>query len=287
MNILFFVMSFLLIFSFCSLSLLKDQGAFTEEKHQFCQHLKGRQKLFNQWSRYQYSLKKKKTPAVLSKETGSSSRILRKTHSKLSKWNLAPLFLEGSEQKAIIKKTALLLQELYGHTEFWQEGLAEALIEAFMAKKGDCNVLSDICDLFPENPDLQKSFYKMLKGSSLYDLEKKKGYPPLTQFFLLDVEAPEVLYFSYASSPALCAFLGKDLGKEVLAIEEEKSQSQEEGIVSFAKEDLLLLASNKGKNQEITPLLPLLSFAKKKVLLEKLIEKEGKGPSMEQPLPSR
>ena len=302
MNILFLVTSFLLIFSFISASLLKNSLFFSHEKSSYCSYLEGKQKLHDKWERYQYqSYKKNKPPekknaqqkTITPKETTYTSHRVRKNLPKLAKWNIAPMLLSEVPCDALETRGAILLEELYGHAPFWLKAkletpdLAETLIASFKSKKLGKEDLTNLSDLFPQEPLLQNVFYKMLKGTSLYDLEKKKGYPPLSEFFTLDVEEKKTLSFPYASFPAIKAFFGEDVAEEIVLLEKETSQTKGVTYYAASKDELIAITTQKGQGIYFTEIEESLSFAHKKALLEKLTQQEKKGPFLSIPLPQK
>ena len=161
MNILFLVTSFLLLFSFLSASLLKNSTAFFQEKNTFCNYLTSKQKLHDKWERYQYQSQKKKKPSlkkVLStpirkKTTPHHSHRQRKNLPKIAKWNLGPLLQKDIDTSRLEEKIASLLEELYGHTSFWKEGLASSLVDSLKKKRGE--ELTSLTDLLPQTKDLR------------------------------------------------------------------------------------------------------------------------------------
>jgi len=260
MNILFLVTSFLLIFSFISASLLKNSLFFSHEKSSYCSYLSSKQKLQSKWERYQYAAFKKartkeakepaKPPSIRTPNSFSSHRE-RKNLSRLAKWNLAPMLLADVPSDLLEEKAALLLEELYAHTAFWKKAqenvpdLSVALITCFKAKNLKKEDLKTLSDLFPNESLLREPFYKMLKGSSFYNIEKKEGYPPLEEFFKIDVEDAKTLTFPYASYPAIKVFFGEEIAEKIVLLEKDKSQKQA-GCCSLSQEELLNLATQKG-----------------------------------------
>ena len=303
MNILFLVTSFLLLFTFLSASLLKNSLFFSHEKSSHCSYIVGKQKLHDKWERYQYqTYKKSKTPekkeGPLKKPSSKtlppySSHRVRKNLPKLAKWNVAPLLLATVSMDELEARAALLLEELYGHTSFWLKekestpDLAEALIASFKAKNLTEDELNALSDLFPESPSLQKAFYKMLKGSSIYNIEKKEGYPPLSEFFTLDIEDPKTLAFPYSSYPAIKAFFGEDIAEQIVLLEKDTSQNKGVQYYAATQEELLTIAMQKGLSSCFTELEKNLSFSHKKALLEKLTQQEAKARALTIPLPQK
>ncbi len=286
MNALFLVSSFLLIFTFFSLSLFKDGKIFTAEQKSICSYIENTRTLENKWENYKYKSsqkKPKKPPSKTKKEkipqpqediSTFESHRLRQNLSAVAKWNLATLFTAEIQNSHLQKSVAIFLEDLYGHTFFWKEAqknkpnLAKDLVNSFLENKNQ--EITSLSDLFPEDSELQLVFYKMLKGSTLYDMRQKKGHPPLEDFFCFEMQNTKTLYFSYASYPALKAFFGTSLADQILSLERAKREKLGHGYPIVLKQELLELDGQLIPAQDI---FSVFDFSHNKTQFDKLTQK--------------
>jgi hypothetical protein len=292
MNILFLVMNFLIIFMFLSGSVLKNASFSSSLKKSSCSYLSSKLRLQSKWERYKYQTylkdqvvptqkteRKKITPKI--RHTFFSHRF-KENISSSAKWNLSPLFSADPHATRLLGAlTENLLVELYSHATFWQEaekdGIkpAEALLHSFLENRAKPETLAA---LFPPETKLQKIFYKMLKGSGSYDVYKKKGYPPLEDFFTFQVKENTVTNFPFASYPVLKAMFQDSVIETILSLEKNKWE-KDQYLHSLTKEELRSLCLGnflKIKGQRFQDVEPYLQFSHKKAKLEKLTCKDEK-----------
>jgi hypothetical protein len=246
MNILPFVFSFLLIFALFSHMLMRDDIALSSSKQKVCSYLEAKQALKCQWEAYVYSLcGKKETPTFPSKQNTPAQKSPLHSYSSprfearyTIKWNLLPLIDSSKKDPYLESACARLLEKMYSHTLFWEKAalvrkdLAKELIAAFTQK----DRVEELSDLFPQDEVLQKVFYKMLQGSGRYDIEKKRGHPPLKDFFCIDAKSKKSIYLPQASYYALEALLGEALSKQIVQLEEGKWRKTNKKLSISTKE---------------------------------------------------
>ena len=253
-----------------------------EEKKAICEYIKTKQALYTEWENTKYKKHQGKKPtrkANLLPKPGSteikfSSPRIKKQLARESKWNLAPLILLEEKQPLLEQATMRLLQELYGHTSFWREGLEKELISYWEQHKEELSSIQQFSDLFPEDLSLQLPFYKMLKGSGSYNLSSHTGYPPLKDIFCVDVEKPTTLYFAYASPFALTALLGKEVTLEILALEEKLSKEKKSKFAALSKADFFLLLANKSNSLSQSSLEGLFLFDHPTPFTEEILKQD-------------
>ncbi len=303
MNSLFLVSSFLMIFTFFSLTLFKDSRIFSKEKNSICSFIANKQHLQNKWEAYKYlnfkpknkasPTPKPETPPPKNKTTTAYISLrLKSILPSVSKWNLSPLISIKNPPPYLQKATILLLEELYGHTSFWKEALiqtpnlGERLLSSLLEKNAEKEKPESLSDLFPEDPSLQPLFYKMLKGSTVYNSNEKTGYPPLEDFFCLEPKNTKTLYFSYASYPALKAFFGNAIAEEIFSLEKEKKETRRTTLPSLTKQELAELNAIKGLPISLQDLSLYFDFSRNKKQLDKLSQTGKEQVSLKIPLPS-
>lgn len=285
MNILFFVSSFLVILSFLCASTFHTVASFESEKTSFLGNMVGLRETRNKWqAKIFVDATRAPTPQAAAKDkipkilTDYKSHRKKRIPSQYSKLNIADLLSNESSSKLLQKTVSVLLKNLYGNTRFIKESGVEHFEEALvkeMIKVGKKNkVLSDLQELTPESEPLKTLYYKILKGSGDYDLEKRQGYPPLSDFLFIDGKERKPIYFHFASYPLLEALLGEDLAGEILEKEETKSKA-DGGRRTLTEEAFkALLVSSRGFKTNALEIEDLLTFAKKKIPLESLSHKD-------------
>lgn len=292
MNILFLVFSFLLLFSFFNAALLKNSHFFSQEQNSFCVYLDSKQKLQNKWENYKYFSSFKKKESVSKNKTSKAppqkgifiSHRMKTNTPLIGKWNLYPLFTADRQGTAFLREcTENLLKELYSHAPFWKAAqektpeLAHCLVSSFLQKQSLLEN-SSLSGLFPQDSDLQDVFYKMLKGSGLYDLAKKQGYPPLEDFMYLQKEESKVASLPHASLPILKSLFQESVVDEILQIEKGK-WDLDNYHHSITKEELLELCTEKSLTvlgKKFQDLEPLLSFSRQTAKLDTLVYQNKK-----------
>lgn len=288
MNILPLVFSFLLIFSLFSHVLMRNALSFSSSKKNFCEHLIAKQHLRSKWECRKYALYGKKenkpSPKPTSRPKSPKTSLAKpKTSHRLDpqyneKWNLSHLIQSPKPIPYLDSCCEKFLEILYGHTPFWQAAikqqpdLAKRLIDAFKQKKAVKP--EELSTLFPEDPSLQKVFYKMLKGSSLYDLKKKEGYPPLEDFFCLHPKDKKTLRLPQASYYAIEALLGKEIAQHILELEGKKQQTTGRAL-SITKQEISSLLETVNSPIGMKDLSSLIYFSRGEALSKKLSHKES------------
>ncbi|HEY2811591.1 MAG TPA: hypothetical protein VGJ00_09420 [Rhabdochlamydiaceae bacterium] len=272
MNILPTVLAFLLLFSFLTWGFIHQEIHSALSERSIHSLYKTTRVVMNRAASKQYEKAKKIPKPATGSTTPSLDKAPKNFRSKREhfpskesgKCNLLPLFeLQTNPQDhPLYEIAAQLLRTLYGNSLFKHvksEGieylLLDGMIKTHRVKKGT----QELCDLYPEALDLKPIFYKMLKGTNQYHLEKNLGILPLEDFFAID-KAPAI-HFAFASVPLLDAMVGKKHALKILA--EEKKKFQETGKNQSLTQDELIsiLADNPKTASLILELGSHLSFS--------------------------
>lgn len=224
MNFLPFVLTFLVILVIGSTALFSSVRSTSIEKKILLAHSKAKLALISDQAKASFktqSQKKEgndpsapKTPQQPKQKikTYNDKRQSRAQYDS-SKLNLWPLFENSNPAlvKFVFESSKRLINLVYKEADFYHPGLADEIMGAIAAHKGET-----FQDLFPKDDRLDLIYYKMLKGTNT-------SYPALTEYFKIekieDKKAPA--HFTYASAPVLQATLGEDVAKRVF--EKEKA----------------------------------------------------------------
>jgi hypothetical protein len=269
MAILIFIFSFLLILGLQSTQVLQQKAGRDLEVLSYLSFIKTERQLRNQWIQKQYrkvvSQKKK-----IAMPSSSSPKIrqreeLSKRHTKIpyqyGKLFLKPVFKDLNASNSLSEIVERLVLELYGHTSFFKEASQNVSQELmrFWLQKNQKNPIESFKDLFPENEPLKSIFYKMLRGTSDYNVEKKEGYPPFRDFFSFQGDDETLIYFNHAHFSVLKAFFGReDLLLAILAKEAELVKQKTPFLSSHLNE--LLIKQCDFSQKRISEMSPYLYF---------------------------
>jgi hypothetical protein len=294
MNILLLVSSFLLIFAMISASVLKNALFLEREKKSSYGYMHATAMLQNKYEMYKYKAyhdtAKKKEQA-----SDKASNEIRKpqatflSHRKekkpplAGKLNLAPLLENPKECRSslLYEATARLLYNLYHHTCFWaqsnQKGLEYALLDAILQTSVHVEDLHSLSQLFPEETKMQPIFYKMLKGTGDYNLKLAHGYPPLSDFLVIDFQEKKAVHFCYASCPVLQAIFPGEIVSQILSIEKKKWEKdyKRHTVTKEELQAILMANSSELKGKSFQDFDAFLNFSKKKIKLETLSYKDA------------
>jgi hypothetical protein len=220
MSFLPFVLSFLLLMVIGSSFLFTSFRSTSLEKTVILAHHRAKLGLISKQAEAEYKKSQGKKdpkgqgPAKENNKTAVyKDRRNRRDSVPSSKLNLWPLFTsQGSVEYQILYKSAIrLLRILYQDADFYKNAkdpeLAKKIVDEMIEKKGE-----DLSQLFSDNPELSKIYYKMVKGSNT-------GYPALGEYFKIEKTQKTPIQWSYAKTPILRAVLGDDATNRILAAE--------------------------------------------------------------------
>ncbi len=259
MNILILTFSFLAILALSTASFWHIATSVRQETAAFCGFLSANREAENALQRKLY----KKLPSPASAEAPPSQTMRTgKTSSKYSshrvqahphqyaRLELSALWKEDSHL-FVEKAFKRLLHELYGHTNWFAEAEAKGEVDYLvdmMARFGkEEKEPFALHELFASLPQQQAElFYKMLKGTHTYSLEKNKtGYPPLLEFVSFSFgSVKQTCRFSFASLPLLRALFDEETVRDILALEKKKWEKDHRRH-TCTKDELLVLLQHR------------------------------------------
>lgn len=196
MNVLALVFSLLLILSYGFYACWEGQLASARLRKTYLGHEKVNRKILNQYESefYNHHLKKGKGAAVESPSDESSSDSDEEgpaqestpkpipPNPECAKLNLWPLIQEGRESHPILYDLVIkLIRTFYGAFECDERSLLnELLAAAKRTLQTQAPFALEKLDL--DDPDLQRLYYKMLRGTKKWDLASGVGYPPFLEY---------------------------------------------------------------------------------------------------------
>jgi hypothetical protein len=232
MNILPFILSFLLLMSLLVGSMLKEMKGLAIGKKVVETKMHEDQNLQDEIAVQEYNDKSEKvtTPPIKKdlkkpkQERQNNKPISRRSYycsTQWAKFQLRSLLdkPESAQGLPAYNVAIRLIDNLYGHTKFWKEAgdpkLAHKIIDTLI-KESDENLIVR----FARDPKLEKIFRLMLAGTNSYDVKNNKGYPPFLDFFSLEKNGKnKAIAFVYASYPVLQAAIGEKLVEKLKTFE--------------------------------------------------------------------
>ena len=225
MNILPFILSFLLLMSLLVGSMLKEMKGLAIGKKVVETQMQEDQNLHDEIAAQEYKDKSEPVTADIQKKDGpqkpkqdrrdnkSTSRRSYYCTTQWAKFQLQSLLdkPESAQKLPAYDLAVRLINNLYGQTKFWKAlgdpKLANKIIDTLIKEKDD-----DLIGRFANDPQLVKVFRLMLAGTNSYDVKNNKGYPPFLDFFSLEKHGKnKAIAFVYASYPVLQAAIGEKL----------------------------------------------------------------------------
>lgn len=253
MNILPLIFAFIIVFSLCSSLFIEEKKTTFTEVQNYIAYMKMQRDLHNQLEKKRYSSasspaknqkkKDKEKDKNLNPNTIYQSRREFYPPLEISRINISLLIEEPNHPSfdLLYSTTATLLKELYSHASFYTEGFENHILDTIIEAK-----------------DLKTIPYKVLKGTTYYNIASKEGYPPLTEFLFIDKSTKDKpIHFCFATPLLLKSLLGEKLTLEILKREKTKwDKDHKHHTVTKAELQTLLPPSK-------ISLLELLNFSKR------------------------
>ncbi len=275
MNILPLIIGFILVFSCLSMTFLKEARSISTAERSLSASFRIEAQLQNRLALRCYTSKAnvKRSKPTDKKKKNRFYYSMRAINPPIeeSKLNISALFndpVADVHHHPLYPIAAELIRTLYEGSsllpEKAQEEWEKTILDAMITKGKKMPQRERLSDLFPDNPTLHATYYKMLKGTNQFELGvKKKGIAPLGNFISLAPEKKEQsIHFCFASALLLQAALGSKITHQLLS-EEKKRWTQTGKSYFSSKQDLqevllqdLLLADR------LIQLEPYMSFRK-------------------------
>lgn len=208
MNILGLVFGILLVFSFGFYACFDKQLGAHRLRSKYLSHEKAMRKIYNSYQSSVYQIcpgkPLEKKPSAKGERNPNANTEREKALIKhlpnrsCAKINLFSLADQPEEKDVLFSLAQRLIQNLYSPL-FSKEKDREKHFFPTLLK--NIRLLSSEDSSFAleklsfEDPAMQLIFYRMLKGTKKWDIAKKIGYPPLTEFFSAEKEEKKICLF--------------------------------------------------------------------------------------------
>ena len=203
MNFLAFIFSILLILTFGNLAIREKQMGARRMKTTYLGHIHAGRKILSTCERETYnSFDAMPKPKSLHPKKKAASAPSQKPPKPMpnaicARLNLQPLIDQGRENhRFLYDLTAKMLRTFY-EPLFEEKGnkseytFLDAWVKAARSLRAQETQFAYEKIVF-KNPEYQALYYKMLKGTKKWDLEKKLGYPPLLDYIQFDLNATKI-----------------------------------------------------------------------------------------------
>jgi hypothetical protein len=182
---------------------------------------KSEKKYFNSIKSIAKETSKKQAP----KETKEKNKI-RKINPILGKVNILPLLNDRDNQKDLYNLCASLIKTLYSNQSFYKKNLEYNLLNSLISSYNKLKKTENIHleSLVLKDPDLQKTFYKILKGTKFYDFKNSIGTPSLLDFIKLENTNAKPS-FANVTMEMLRAIFNDTIAEEIRVLQKEDPPS--------------------------------------------------------------
>ena len=190
-----------------------------------------------------------------SKET--SPRVCQNWRQQPSKASLGRLniyMLLFADPHPHLQETFIhLMDELYVNLPIYQALKASNELPAFFSHWKEH---TDLTKIAYKNPNYQELLYKMLKGCIRYDLNANNGYPPITDFIIIDeTNSHKPMPWRLAKPVLLRAFFGSAITEKILTLESQKQVDQPGNQSTLSTDELQHLFDHEFMDPSILELL--------------------------------
>jgi hypothetical protein len=239
MNLLPFVLSFLLILIVASSTMQHTFQAIFLEKRSVAGYFRAlrNSRSHMESADYMKAAKKQEEDPITEKPPKPKKTPTKRPRSygsegEQAKFNLSKLFNNPTDptSQIVYDSAAELIRILYKNASFYEDGMNHKILKALLEKKEGA-----FSKLFEKDQELSAVFYKMLQGTSSYDVRSGKGYPPFLEFFTTNKNTTETqpVNFYFASIPVLQAVFGEELTAAVLQEESREGRLTKEKLEPF------------------------------------------------------
>ncbi|MBX7066501.1 MAG: hypothetical protein K1X28_04665 [Parachlamydiales bacterium] len=207
MNVLGLVFSVLLILSYGYYALLDKHAAGIKLRNAYLSHYEANRKVLNQYESqfYNHALKRAKTQTrseEMQERQEAGEEINEKEpelNRECARLNLWPLIQEGKEAHPVLYELAAKLiltfyEPLHPEEKRFEYRFLNLLLASAKKSVQDEKkfALEKIVLL---DPEMQKIYYKMLRGTKKWDLREKTGYPPFSEYVKAEPSQEKICIF--------------------------------------------------------------------------------------------
>lgn len=268
MNFVTFVFSLLLIFSFGTLVILEKQSSNQRLRSSYLGHLNANRKLLSQQMSETYQSLRGETTAQVEKKpikkSESKEESIPDINPDCARLNLWPLIQEGRQTHPFLYDTALqMLESFYGNV---LNVKADVFLNTFI-KKAKLAIQKQTFSLekLALDPPLQLTYYKMLKGTKVWDTE---GFPSFLDVFKVD-ENPSKICVYHAHPGQLKAIFGNKVGAQLYHEIHQKDAYPSQELIELVYSQCHLIAPDPNLSQWIAFGKPAHSHKGKTTLIAK------------------
>jgi len=242
MNLLPFVIIIVLVLGMFSLSQFRRTNSLEQEKNTYVAYFKGLREARNDVEDSAYA--QARTPNSSNKPSESTTTTEKNDDIKKrpffrdrkigwpgGRLNLSSL-LDDTQDTADLEKITLgYLKALYGNKSFFPKN-PKTFLKHLVAKLKANEETIPLHELVLDDPTMQDTFYKMLRGTHTYDIIQEKGYPPFDHFFTFEKNSEPPMNFHSANVVFLNVALGKNLADNLIKKEREMSVNKPNSLKS-------------------------------------------------------
>jgi hypothetical protein len=220
MNILTFVLALMMMFAITTSTMLKKNIFSKHLATSFKGYMQSSRKLLNDGeyllhNRIEEKESTKKTKHPIKAKNKVNPRKIKPHYGKI---NIYKLIVDKKEnQKELYKMLQLLVKELYNDKSFYEKGFEKALVEniisALKNQKKQGNELQ-LETLILKDANLQKIYYKILKGTKYYDYEQNMGLASLLDFIKINLNDKKIP-IKHASFELLVSLFDKQIASDI------------------------------------------------------------------------
>lgn len=281
-NVLPLVSAFIILFAIGSYTFIHSVRAAVQEKFHYTGALAVERKFANTIQESIYADQKgndldstEKTTSTKKEDLEFKSPRDKKSRHNGRKLNIRPLLLQQNDSQ-LEKVTLTLLKEIYQNTSIYKKNMEReilAVLIATMKINPSINHFEDLLTKLPEN-DIPL-FYKLIKGTQVYELKTNVGYPALGDFLSIDGKdnKRKPINFYKASRPVLAAVFGDKLSEQII-VEEGRKWEIDHKKYFLTKEELgAFLIKNTRNLSEFEPLLYFDSNSSKRT--QEVVQDDG------------
>lgn len=214
MNLLVFVFSLLLIFSYSFFISFEKFNGERRIRSTYLGHMKANRKIYSAYENELYkSFPSKPNPVTESKPHSASTHQTEprppKPNGDCSRINIAPLLKTGIEENRVLYDlVAKLFKTFYGELFFHNKPKAEyKFLDAFL-KVAKLHESTPIEKFDLKNPELQEIYYQMLKGT-------KKTIPSLLDYITIDSHQESRICLFHAHPRLIAVIFGEKPAQKI------------------------------------------------------------------------